>query len=401
MEHHKGSFKYMPHRAGSVSRPSWVVVSLALILCMAKRTALATAPAYQPPPPAGGDPVHLTDAQWHTLFSAAGKRIVTLHFEAVIRQKFYVTPALATQITKGVRQMFPQQTGKYTASAGKVAHTRLVRVDWNIPAALLDARSIQIGGEVDVGPRGKLHKGLAHAGIWIFGHRNVWNSFPGGGRWNSSVALRSSSWSALAWKGEFQNFGLAEIALFWTPFGTPYVPPVGHTSIPWTYRLLAQTHNPATKLATLTYLQLYKGKPETNSTWGKFEYRYVVRRAGGLRVYRQILEAVGGRKGTVRFFQADYKKFVKTGGIWFPTLIHYRNWPHGGGHAFPDETITIKHVVVNGTFPPRTFHFTPPFGAMVTDMRTNPASIYFVGSKNPKFPPTTTPAVRKEGSGKK
>ena len=123
----------------------------------------------------------------------------------------------------------------------------------------------------------------------------------------------------------------------------------------------------------------------------------MLRLAGGLRIYRKVYEAVGGPKGPFRFFEADFKKFAKSDGVWFPTLIHERSWPFGGKRAFPDETITIKHVVINGTLPPRTFHYKPPFGAMVTDARTNPASIYFIGSKNPKVPPATAPTTHTNG----
>jgi hypothetical protein len=398
-------FHFLPPASRSANRvlrilggAAFLSATLCLITCVdtasaAVRTAVAGTPAASHP---------LTPAQWKSLLRDAAKRISTLHLQAHFRRQFYVSPAEARQVKKLLRRGFPEQSlGAYHAQAGRVVRSQLINFDWGVSTGWVNARMIQIGGAVDFGSRGRLHKGRAHASIWVVGRRFYWQAFPGGGVWNVTIGRRSGSWFTSAWPYEFRDLGLFDISVYWVPFATPIVPANGIAKLPLSYRLASQKIDRSTGLIRLRYLQLYKGKVNRVPGVGTCEYLYVLRLAGGLRVYRKVYEAVGGPKGTVRFFEADFGKFVKSGGVWFPTHIHECTWPNGARRAQPDETITIKNVVVNGTFPPHTFRYEPPFGAMVTDARTKPPSIYFVGSKNPKFPPTTAPASQNKGGGKK
>lgn len=388
-------------RGGHIPQISGMAGGLLATLFCLVCAATAAVPAGEPVQTRPDARPRLTQARFESLLRATAKRIATLRLQAVIRRQFYITRAMARQTTNGVRRMFPPQLQAYTAPAGLIIRSQLVRFEWDVPAGLVTARKIQVGGEVDVGPGGKLLTGLAHASIWVVGRRLFWHAFPGGGVWNVTVGRRSSAWFTRIWPGEFRILGFSDISMYWVPFATPMVPANGLTKLPLGYRLASQKIDRSTGLIRLRYLELYKGRVHRVPGVGTCEYLYVLRLAGGLRIYHKVYEAVGGPKGTIRFFEADFKKFVRSGGVWFPRRIHERSWPHGGGRAFPDETITIKHVVVNGTFPPHTFRYEPPFGAMVTDARTKPASIYFIGSKNPKVPPTTTPAAGTNGSASK
>ncbi len=247
--------RYKLRDAGLALRASGVAGFLSATLCCC--TCVTTA-ASSGAPAADGPATRprLTQVQWESLLRAAAKRIVTLRLQAVIRRQFYITPAMARQTTNGVRRMFPPQLQAYTAPAGRIVRSQLVRVDWDVPAGLVYARKIQVGGEVDVGPGGKLLTGLAHASIWVAGRRLFWHAFPGGGVWNVTVGRRSSAWFTRAWPSQFRNLGLSDISMYWVPFGTPIVPAIGVAS----YRLASQVIDRSTGLITLTYLELYKGK---------------------------------------------------------------------------------------------------------------------------------------------
>ena len=344
----------------------------------------------------------LAAAQWKALLRDAAKRISTLRLQAAFRRQLYISPAVARQLKDGLERGFPNQSFKdFHPRVGRVVRSQLIHLDWAVARGLVNVRRIQTGGVIAFGPSGKLRSGLTRASIWVVGRRFYWWAYPGGGVWNVSVGRRNGAWFTGAWPYTSRDLGLFDISVYWVPFATPIVPAVGLTKLPLSYRLASQKIDSSTGLIRLRYIELYDGKVNRVPGIGTCEYLYVLRLAGGLQIYHKIWEAVGGPKGTIRFFEADFKKFVKTGGIWFPTRIRERNWPNGAKHAQPDDTITIKHVVVNGSFPRNTFRYTPPFGAMVTDTRTKHASIYFVGSKNPKIPPTTVPAVgTKRGAGK-
>ena len=345
----------------------------------------------RPAPPratsVAGESPHLTQAQWDALFRAASKRIVSLRLRMILRQRIYVSRAMARKMASGVGKRQPKLGRLLSTAAGYRAETKLVRLDWNIPRGLVFARKIQIGGYVDVGPEGKRERGLAHATIWVVGGRSVWKAWPGGGLWNVFIVKRQSSW----WHGdsplESQNYGLDALMTIWK---TPLQDMTGVK-----YRLAKQTYDPSTGLVKLNYTLLNPTRPSSTE---KDEYHFEMKLAGGLRIYRAVGEVVGGPKGTMRADESDFRRFRKSGGVWFPTRIRERRW--FDTRLVSDYKLKISHLVINGIFPPHTFRYTPPYGAMVTDSRTRPPSVYFIGSRKPNVPPPIPAGGTKGGNDK-
>ncbi|HMD53970.1 MAG TPA: hypothetical protein VKJ65_05420 [Phycisphaerae bacterium] len=151
------------------------------------------------------------------------------------------------------------------------------------------------------------------------------------------------------------------------------------------YHLINQSYDRSTGLITLTYVQLHQNLPQ--SRVGRMEFVYELKLDGGLRIYRELLETVGGPNGPSRFEGEDFSGFKKSNGIWFPTSIRWRLWMEDGKQIFRDNSLTISDQVVNGKLPPDAFVFTPPTGAHVIDSRTDPPINYIAGSKTPSTQP--------------
>jgi hypothetical protein len=341
--------------------------------------------------PQSGNFSAMTESQWNAVFRSVAKRIVSLHLRMILHQRIYETRTMAERMAKELGQKQPKLERLLNTAAGYRETTKLVRLKWDIPDGLVFAKKIQIGGYVDVGPGGKRRRGIPHAAIWVVGHQSVWKAWPGGGGWSVSIFKRSSSW----WQQDLplasQDWGLDDLRTIWL---TPWQ----NMSSTAKYRLVKQSYDPSTNMINLQYLLL---NPTHPSGTEKYEFRCELKLVGGLRIYRAVEEAVGGPNGRVRYQESDFRRFRKSNGVWFPTRARERMWIGDSNRIYYDDRLTVSRVAVNDVFPPHTFRYTPPFGAMVTDSRTRPASVYFVGSKNPGVPPATMPARGFRGSGRK
>ncbi len=374
----------------------WVVV----VTAVAAFAHFPPCVAGNPPDPqhtarsAEGTPPRLTQEQWHSLFRAAAKRITSLRVNAIIIRRSYFTRFQMRLQNKTWRAF--KKNGTFSPShwkqlkqlgavpgwtvPGYMSSTAQVQLDWDIPGRLVNARRIRILRLTPEETQLLMDGDPWKIAIWVVGRRLAWFAYPGAGTWRVTVRKRSSEWSQYRWLNQSSTFGLTFLKYAVNPLA-PFA------SGRFTHRLLHQKYHPATGKIDLDFACLVNGKPVTvameNGFHGQLEDHYVLKLAGGLRVYRRVSDVVNGT-GREPGFDYSFRSFKKTGGIWFPTKIRERIW-NMETRLVLDTHIMISHVAVNNKFPPHTFRYSPPFGAHIDDKVTHRS--YYVGSTNPSVPP--------------
>jgi hypothetical protein len=334
----------------------------------------------------------LSQSQWDSLFRAAAKRIASIEMKAVVEGRGYITKAQANASNDLSRRRNPGAFHRISAGYTK-SQRRRVSLKWNVPAGLLYARTIGLAGTSST-PVGS---------IVVYGRRSAWWSqvFPSG--CSVYISRRGSSWSNSMWGMWYNDFGLITLHDAWTPLQMiSGEPPPYHANRRY---LISQKYDPATGLIKLVYVRLKHGKPVDTPTfiprWGVrgiAEGLYTLKLRGGLRIYQKLIEVVTGHR-QIPQSEADFSRFKRINGIWFPMKIRDRFWFHRDGalRLAYDDRLKISQIAINRVFPKRTFRYTPPFGARVVDLRTDPPTQYFVGSKNPLLPPSAA-VPNKKGS---
>ena len=397
---------HMPAAAPLKMRANIGVTAAALLLCALIGSGRVGATT---PSSAASMPPRLTQAQWDALFKAADKRITSLRLRAIIRLRSYTTKSQAEWLNKQMRkalspkawQFYKHKYGSVPGhgAAGYGVQLMEVQLDWNVPERLINARTIQfgvqtlgLGGEVRKSPR---------ITIWVAGRRLEWHATFFHGIWAVSLYKRNSAWARQRWSNWWTASGSADIAYARSPFAASFSrgtrgTKTGHFHI--SSHLIRQKYDPSSGIIQLVYELFHKRKPLAifrGGLHGRVEVYYNLKLAGGLRLYRKAVEVVYGFQRVLKS-EFDFRRFRKSGGVWFSTRIRDRAW---GGKEFKrleqDETIKISHLAVNRIFPPGRFQYTPPFGATVYDGRTN--KTYVVGLNNPGVPP----AAPGEGAGGK
>lgn len=346
--------------------------------------------------PAAAAPPGLSQPQWDRLFRTEAKTVSTLRLRVVIHSSTYLGRAQARSLNDLSRRrtaVHPQ-----VFRVGYTGSTSSVSLRWDVPTSFLRARKI-----------GAYGASKPQASILVCGRRSVWHAIAEPSGWRVDIYRRSSAPFVQRWRDWRGSFGLAVLENAWTPLEIAYGSASGDEGAPSNRRLISQRYDPSTGLVKLVYACLRGGEAIRAAAayprWGMkglLEARYRVGVNGGLRVYRKALDVVDGSKHTPMYEMAC-RRFRKSHGIWFPTRIRYRVWVHmdGSNRLYSDTRLKISRLSVNSTFPPGTFRYVPPFGAQVYDMRREPTSVYFVGSKNPNVPPATLPAGGRRGSGAK
>ena len=343
-------------------------------------------------------PPHLTGPQWIALFRAAARRIATLHLQATIRVRARWGKGDAKSFNNSLKQ--EEQSGKLSiqrqhrinqlppipgwTAPGWTSRTTLVRINWDIPAGLHSSRSIQLW---DLPPQEQKLLGAGGPSpveIWVVGRRLEWHAYPTHGTWMVRVGKKSSAYWVYRRMAWWSLFGFLDLEPVVNPLA-----PEGTREPPTVRQLLSQKYDRATRMIELIFRTHFQGGPRVvklqDGRRGWPESRYFLKLRGGLRLYRRVEDLVTPA-GHLPGMDYDFKGFKKSNGVWFPTKIRERMWYVGRG-LLTDETIAVKHLVVNKTFAPGTFQYKPPFGAMVTDLRTSQS--YYVGARNPLFPPST------------
>jgi len=344
--------------------------------------------------PAEGMPPQLTQRQWNSLFRAAAKRVTSLSVDAIIRRLNYFSRSQSRRQVQTWRTY--KKNGIFSPShwqeirrlgavpgwtaPGYASSTEKVLLDWDIPGRLVNARRIRVFNLRPKELQLLMGSDPSKIAIWVVGRRLAWLAHPGDGAWAVTVRKRSSEWLRYRWLNNSSTFGLSDMEYAVNPWAHL-------ASERFTYRLLQQKYHLATRRIELDFACLLNGKPDTvalgNGFHGQLEDHYVLKLAGGLRVYRRVSDVVN-RSGQEPGFDYSFRSFKKTGGIWFPTKIRERIW-NMEPRLVLDTHIRISHIVVNNKFPPHTFRYSPPFGAHVDNKVTH--RYYYVGSTNPAIPP--------------
>ncbi|HTV48808.1 MAG TPA: RNA polymerase sigma factor [Phycisphaerae bacterium] len=334
-----------------------------------------------------GAPAILTQQQWNDIFNNYAKQIVSLQMKIAFRSRDYTSNEQAqnenTILTK------QHQTTKITTGYNVV--NNFIQLHWVIASGLLYAERIQVGG-INVASKAKSNGDWAPAvpiyhTTYVVGPNTVWYlMLMGGGVANVEIYKREGEASLQPyWQIEVGACGLNNLSRVWMPFNgfiSDGLPANFHRS--QGYHLIDQSYDRSTGLIKLTYVQLHQYLPQ--SRVGRMEFVYELKLDGGLRIYRESLQSVGGPDGPLSFEGGDYGGFEKSNGIWFPTSIH-QWWSQDGKLIFMDNSLTINDLIVNGKLPPNTFSFTPPTGSHVHDSRTDTPINYIAGSKNPSNQP--------------
>ena len=354
-------------------------------------------------------PPRLTPAQWDDLIKAADKRITSLRLRAIIRLRSYTTNSQAEGNNKILQKILSPQAWQFykhnygsipgQSAAGYNVQPIEVQLDWNIPARQINARTIWLGVQT-IGLGGQIQK-EPMINIWVVGQRLEWYASFSHGIWSVYLDKLYSSWAQQKWSSWWSTTGPADIKIALVPFRASFSRwPKGRPH--FKRRLILQNYDPSTGLIQLAYEEFYKGKPRTISSGGmhgKYEEYYQLKLSGGLRLYRKVIYLVNSFQ-RVPQEEFDFRRFRKSGGVWFPTRIHGRGW--GGKYLKRleiGETIRVSHLAVNKIFPPRTFSYSPPFGARVYDGLTK--KTYIAGSYNPNSPLTKKPGRKNvRGGGK-
>ena len=353
-------------------------------------------------------PAKLNQSQWRFVFKAAARRIVSLHLAALITTRTYLSRSQISALDDIRRKtMTPGEWERYQRKYNPVlvpgfnfpgygTQVTSVHLKWEIAPRRIYAKRIFVFG----GNRRQLRELRASGpeiAIWVVGQNREWYARLGNGTWSVSIHRPNGAWASARWPERYSTFGLKDIVHAvdpWRPFSK---------HIHQSHRLIKQKYNPQTGIIKLVYCDLRKGKPVVVSGGGglrgKWEVRYDLKLAGGLRVYSKTADVVEGST-RVPMYELSFRRFQKSSGVWFPTRIRERLW---SGRQLKrmefDAKVKIQHLIVNEIFPRHSFRYVPPFGASVYDGFTKTS--YYVGSRHPNVPPAMAPDRKREGDGKK
>ena len=391
-----------------------VATGVAVVLATLNRPAplppkIAAIAAARPPAPAlatTARPPTLTQAQWAAVFQAYARKIRALSMRATFVTRDYTSRRWIRHFRGAIQKGGPKHWRQSMLGLTPGWHTRTAAVSlkWDVPDKLV---KYQTAGEVNLifhNRHGKAEFGRAmRADEWVIGRRRVWQastlvdprdkklSSP----WSTTLYHRSDTprtsfdWMAAwgeeipGWKDPLASQKMRRLEHTWVPLVVQYtngeLNPL--QAGPFDYRLIHQGLDRTTKHVELTYLILRKGKPLGVTFYGKptdalWEIRDEVGLARGLRIYRESLFE-GRPGGRQRSWQADFSRFKRAGGIWFPTRIHERDWFRIERHdrVTPlknrlqiDCHIAISRLSITHAFPASAFTYIPPPGGTITDV---------------------------------
>ncbi len=357
---------------------------------------IAAIPAAALAPAATAKRPMLTQAQWAAVFQAYARKIRALSVRATFVTRNYTSRRWIRNFRAAIKKSDPKHWRQQMLglTPGWLTRTEAVNLKWDVPDKLVKYQTV---GEVNFifhNTSGKAELSRAvDANEWVIGRQRVWQADPEleqngkvlSSQWSTTLYHRSDTprsrfdWMAAwgeelpGWKMPLANQKMRRLEHTWVPLVVQYTNEQLNPlqAGPFDYRLIHQGIDRSTKLVELTYLILRHGKP-TEASW---EVRDEVELAGGLRIYRESLFA-RGPTGRQRSWQADFSHFKRTGGIWFPTRIHERDWYRVARHdrIAPlknrlqiDCHIAISRLSITHAFPASAFTYIPPSGGTITD----------------------------------
>ncbi len=400
--------------AGVVLAVGLVATGVAAVLANHKRSAplpprVAAIPAPRLAAPmlaATAKPPMLTQAQWGAVFQAYARKIRAISMRATFVTRNYTSRRwirnFRAAIKKGDLKHWRQSM--LGIAAGWHTRTEAVNLKWDVPGRLVKYQTVGDANFIFHNASGKAELGRAmDANEWVIGRHRVWQADPEleqngkvlSSQWSTTLYRRSDTprsrfdWMAAwgeelpEWKMPLANQKMRRLEHAWVPLVVRYtngeLNPL--QAGPFGYRLIRQGLDRSTSHVELTYLILRKRKPLGVTFYGKptdalWEIRDEVGLVGGLRIYRESLfeERPGVRK---RSWQADFSRFKRTGGVWFPTRIHERDWYRIARHdrVTPlknrlqiDCHIAVSRLSITHALPAGAFTYFPPSGGSITDV---------------------------------
>ncbi len=370
---------------------------------------IAVIPPSRPRAPAttvAAKPPMLTQAQWAAVFRAYAGKIRALSMRATFVTRNYTSRRWIRNFRAAIKKSDPKHWRQQMLglTPGWLTRTEAVNLKWDVPDKLVKYQTV---GEVNFifhNTSGKAELSRAmDANEWVIGRQRVWqadlepeqNGKVLSSQWSTTLYHRSDTprsrfdWMAAwgeelpGWKMPLANQKMRRLEHTWVPLVVQYTSEELNPlqAGPFSYRLIHQSLDRSTKHVELTYLILRKGKPLGVTFYGKpthalWEIRDEVGLAGGLRIYRESLFE-GRPGGRQRSWQADFSRFTRSGGVWFPTRIHERDWfwvaRHGRDTPLKNRLqidchIAISRVSITHALPAGAFTYIPPSGGTITDV---------------------------------